>query len=105
MKKAFFAAMVGASFLIAGQAQADEALAKAKLCTTCHKIDAKLVGPAYKDVAKKYKASDIPMLTKKVLDGGSGVWGGVPMAPNKNPPYNVTEEEAKKLVTWILSLK
>jgi cytochrome c len=105
MKKATLATMIVASLLIAGQAQADEALAKTKLCMTCHKLDAKLIGPAYKDVAKKYKASDIPMLTQKVLNGGTGVWGQVPMAPNKNPPYNVTEEEAKKLVTWILSLK
>ncbi|MDR2365809.1 MAG: c-type cytochrome [Zoogloeaceae bacterium] len=105
MKKAHFAAMIAAGLLMTFPAQADEALAKAKLCMTCHKTDAKLIGPAYKDVAAKYKASDIPALTKKVLDGGSGVWGQVPMAPNKNPPYNVTEAEAKKLVTWILSLK
>jgi cytochrome c len=102
MKKAYFAAMIAAGFLMACPAQADEALAKAKNCMTCHKIDAKLVGPAYKDVAAKYKASDIPTLTKKVLDGGSGAWGQIPMAPNK---ATVSEEEAKKLVTWILSLK
>jgi cytochrome c len=100
MKKACIATMIVAGLMTMGQAQADEALAKAKNCMTCHKLDAKLIGPAYKDVAAKYKASDIPMLTKKVLEGGSGVWGQVPMAPNK-----ITEAEAKKLVTWILSLK
>ncbi|MDR1350719.1 MAG: c-type cytochrome [Zoogloeaceae bacterium] len=102
MKKAYLATMIVVGLLMAGQAQADEALAKAKNCMTCHKTDAKLIGPAYKDVAAKYKAADIPTLTKKVLEGGSGIWGQVPMAPNK---ANVTEAEAKKLVTWILTLK
>jgi cytochrome c len=102
MKKIYVAMMAAAGILMAGQSHADEALAKAKNCMTCHKLDAKLIGPAYKDVAKKYKAADIPALTKKVLEGGSGVWGAVPMAPNK---ATVSEEEAKKLVTWILSLK
>ncbi|MDR2624900.1 MAG: c-type cytochrome [Zoogloeaceae bacterium] len=102
MKKTYLATMIVASFLVMGQAQANEALAKAKNCMTCHKTDAKLIGPAYKDVAAKYKASDIPALTKKVLDGGSGIWGPVAMAPNKG---TVTEAEAKQLVTWILSLK
>jgi cytochrome c len=96
----FIAMMAAAGFLMVGQARADEALAKAKNCMTCHKTDAKLIGPAYKDVAKKYTKADIPKLVEKVKKGGSGVWGNVPMAPN-----NVTDDEAKKLVAWILSLK
>ena len=81
-------------------AMADEAMAKAKGCLACHKTDAKLIGPSYKEVAAKYSAADVDKLAEKVQKGGKGVWGAVPMAPNK-----VTPEEAKQLVTWILSLK
>ena len=88
---------------ISSPAFADEALAKAKNCMACHAIDKKVVGPAYKDVAKKYagdaKAAD--MLATKVIKGGSGVWGPVPMPANAQ----VNDAEAKKLVAWVLSLK
>jgi len=79
-----------------------EDLAKAKGCFACHDVGAKKVGPAYKDVAKKYagKADAVNYLADKIKKGGAGVWGNVPM-----PPQNVTDEEAKKLSEWILSLK
>jgi cytochrome c len=79
------------------------ALAKSKNCMACHAMDKKLVGPAYKDVAKKYAGDKDAeaKLVKKVIDGGSGVWGPVPMPPNKQ----VSEAEAKTLVQWILSMK
>ena len=105
MKAVFIATMAAAGIVMAGHAQAadEEALAKAKNCMACHAIDKKLVGPAYKDVAKKYagdaKAADA--LAAKVLKGGSGVWGAVPMPANTQ----VSEAEAKKLVAWILSQK
>ena len=94
--------MFAAGLGVAGQAMADEALAKAKNCMSCHAIDKKLVGPAYKDVAAKYKgdAGAVDKLAAKVKAGGKGVWGEIPM-----PPNNVTPDEAKKLVTWILSQK
>ena len=84
-------------------AMADEALAKAKNCMACHAVATKLVGPSYKDVAKKYAAdkSAADKLAAKVIKGGSGVWGAVPMPAN--PQVNVAE--AKKLVVWILSQK
>jgi cytochrome c len=87
---------------LSGQALADEALAKAKNCMSCHAIDKKLVGPAYKDVAAKYKgdAGAVDKLATKVKSGGKGAWGEIPM-----PPNNVTPDEAKKLVTWVLSQK
>ncbi|TXT31650.1 MAG: cytochrome c class I [Rhodocyclaceae bacterium] len=87
---------------VSGQALADEALAKAKNCMSCHAIDKKLVGPAYKDVAAKYKgdAGAVDKLAAKIKAGGKGVWGQIPM-----PPNNVTPDEAKRLVTWILSQK
>ena len=102
MKAVHIAMMFAAGLGVAGQAMADEALAKAKNCMSCHAIDKKLVGPAYKDVAAKYKgdAGAADKLASKVKAGGKGVWGEIPM-----PPNNVTPDEAKKLVTWILSQK
>lgn len=93
--------LISAGLMFAGAAQADEALAKAKNCLSCHAVDKKVVGPSYKDVAKKYSAKDEAMLAEKVIKGGKGVWGPVPMPPNPS----VTPDEANKLVKWILSLK
>jgi len=102
MKAVHIAMMFAAGLGVAGQAMADEALAKAKNCMACHAIDKKIVGPAYKDVAAKYKgdAGAVDKLASKVKAGGKGVWGQIPM-----PPNNVTEDEAKKLVAWVLSQK
>ena len=102
MKAVYVAMMAAAGIVMAGQAQADEALAKAKNCMSCHAIDKKLVGPSYKEVAAKYKgdAGAAEALAAKVKAGGKGVWGQIPM-----PPNNVTPEEAKKLATWVLSQK
>jgi cytochrome c len=94
---------IAGSLVAVRPAAADDQLKLAtdKGCTACHAVDKKVIGPAYKDVAKKYKgdtkAADI--LAAKVIKGGQGVWGPVPMPPNK-----VTEDEAKKLVAWVLSL-
>jgi cytochrome c len=82
-------------------AQAD--LAQKKNCMACHAIDKKLVGPAYKDVAAKYAGQKdaVDKLAQKVMKGGAGVWGAVPMPANPQ----VSEAEAKQLVQWVLSLK
>jgi cytochrome c len=84
-------------------ASASPELAQKKNCMSCHQVDAKLIGPAYKDVAAKYAGqADAPArLAQKVIKGGSGVWGAVPMPANQQ----VNEAEAKQLVQWILSLK
>jgi cytochrome c len=89
--------------LAAGPVLASEELAKKHACTACHGIDKKLVGPAYKDVANKYRgdAKAEAALVEKVKKGSSGVWGPVPMPPNAN----VSDAEAKTLVKWVLSLK
>jgi cytochrome c len=89
--------------LAATPALANEELAKKNACTACHAIDKKLVGPAYKDVAAKYKADKgaEAKLAEKVKKGSVGVWGQVPMPPNAN----VKDEDVKTLVKWILSLK
>ena len=86
-----------------GAAMANADLAKAKNCIACHAVSNKVVGPSYKDVAAKYAgqkdAED--KLVQKVLKGGSGVWGAIPMPANGQ----VSEAEARTLVKWILSQK
>ena len=101
MKRALFALV--AAVVVAAPAMADEALAKSKNCMACHAVDKKVVGPAYKDVAKKYAGQKdaADKLATKVIKGGSGVWGPVPMPANAQ----VNDAESKKLVAWILSLK
>ena len=105
MRKSLIAlsALTLAAGLLAGAAQASEELAKAKFCVGCHQIDKKLLGPAYKDVAKKYAA--LPGaeadLVKKIRGGSKGVWGGAEMPANTA----VSEAEAATLAKWILSLK
>jgi len=92
-----------AGVLVSGTAMANADLAKAKNCMTCHSVANKVVGPAFKDVAAKYAgdkgAED--RLTQKVLKGGSGSWGPVPMPANTQ----VNEAEARTLVKWVLSQK
>jgi cytochrome c len=84
-------------------AHANEELAKKNACTACHAIDKKIVGPAYKDVAAKYRGDKTAeaKLIEKVKKGGSGVWGQVPMPPNTQ----VSDADVKTLVQWVLSLK
>lgn len=96
-------ALSAAAVLTAAPAFADQALATKKNCMACHAVATKLVGPAYKDVAAKYKADKgaADKLAAKVIKGGSGVWGAVPMPANPQ----VNEAEAKTLVAWILSQK
>ena len=94
-------AAVAATCAVSTQAMADEALAKAKNCLACHQVDKKSVGPAYKDVAAKYAASDVDKLATSIQKGSKGTWGAVPMPPNAN----VNADEAKKLATCVLSLK
>ena len=89
--------------LAAGPAFANADLATKKNCMACHAVDKKLVGPSYKDVAAKYEGQKdaVDKLTQKVLKGGSGVWGAVPMPANAQ----VTPAEAKQLVEWVMTQK
>jgi len=86
---------------IATPTWADQALANAKNCMACHAVERKLVGPSYKDVAKKYAANKdaVDLLAGKIVKGGSGVWGAIPMPANPQ----VNEADAKKLASWVLS--
>ena len=108
MKRTISTAASTLLFAVAGlgaatPALADMALATAKNCMACHAVEKKLVGPSYKDVAAKYadQPDAVEKLSAKVIKGGSGVWGPIPMPANAQ----VTSDEAKKLVAWILTQK
>jgi cytochrome c len=98
-----FAAIGVASVAFSGAARADAALAQKKNCMACHAVDKKLVGPSYKDVAAKYAGQKdaVDKLATKIVKGGSGVWGPVPMPANTQ----VSEAEAKQLAAWVLTQK
>ena len=89
---------------LAPQAHASEAIVKKARCVACHAVDVKRVGPAYKDVAAKYKGdSKAPaMLFEKVRHGGSGNWGQVPMIPHGAD--KISDDDLKAAIHWILSL-
>ena len=86
--------------VLALPAQASDDLAKKYQCMACHQIDKKMVGPAYKDVAKKYKGQSdaAAKLATHVKKGSAGIWGPVPMPPNEKVP----DADVKTLVDWIL---
>jgi cytochrome c len=80
-----------------------ESLMAASDCNTCHKVDTKIIGPAFQDVAAKYPATEtnIEMLAKKVIEGGKGNWGDIPMSAHPT----VSLADAKEMVKYVLSLK
>lgn len=96
-------ASMAAGLAVSTPALADLQLATAKNCMACHAVDKKLVGPSYKDVAAKYAGQKdaADKLAAKILKGGSGVWGPVPMPANAQ----VSPDEAKKLAAWVLTTK
>lgn len=91
----------GGLALLPTLASANMELAKSKNCLACHQMDAKMVGPSYKDVAKKYKgdAGAAAKLATKIQKGGAGAWGQIPMPPHPN----VNDAEAQTLAKWILA--
>jgi cytochrome c len=95
--------IVATSALVASPSWADMALAASKNCLSCHHTDRKLVGPALKEIAKRYANEPLALaaLTTKIQKGGAGVWGVVPMPANPQ----VSEDEAQKLAAWVLSLR
>jgi len=100
MKRVLFALL--SISVLSSTVLADEALAQKKNCLACHAVDKKVVGPAYKDIAAKYAGQNVtPKLAAKVMKGGSGVWGAIPMPANPQ----VNQAEAETLVKWVLSLK
>ncbi len=102
MKKLF----ITTSLILVGfsnVAFASEELAKSKNCLACHAVDKKIVGPAYNDVKAKYAKDEkaVAMLTEKIMKGGKGNWGQMPMPANPQ----VSKEEAEKLAKWVLGRK
>lgn len=93
-------ALVASALMVSAPAFASKEIATKNACMGCHAVDKKVVGPAYKDVAAKYKgqADAVDKLAKKVKAGGSGVWGPVPMPANAA----ISEADAKTVVKWIL---
>ena len=100
MKKTWLiTCLLGSGLLLAAPAHASEALAKKNNCMACHGIANKLVGPAFKDIATKYKGQNVQAkLEEKVRKGGSGSFGPIPMSPNPQVP----DAELKQLVKWVL---
>ena len=100
MKRTLFAFVAAASLAV--PALADQALATKNNCMACHSVDKKLVGPSFKEIAKKYTGQKDAetLLISKVMKGGSGVWGAIPMPANSQ----LKEADAKTLVTWVLAL-
>ena len=101
MKKTLLAALLLG--VAAAPAMANMQLAQKYSCTACHAVDKKIVGPAYKDVAKKYAGNKgaEALLVAKVKNGGSGAWGAIPMPPHPAIP----DADLKALVKWVLSQK
>ena len=97
------ALLLTSALLASTSAFANADLAKKKNCLSCHEIDGKRIGPSYKEVAAKYAGNKdaAAALVTKVLKGGGGVWGVIPMPANTQ----VSEAEAKALVQWILTVK
>lgn len=85
-------------------AKASEAIVKKARCVACHTVDAKRVGPAYKEVAAKYRGDGkaAAHLFNKIRHGGSGVWGEVPMIPHGAD--KISDDDLKAAVQWILAL-
>lgn len=93
---------IGTDSPMSGGGNGEELINKSD-CLTCHKVDVKLLGPAYQEVAAKYPATDanIEMLAGKIINGGAGNWGDIPMAAHPS----ISENDAKEMVKYILSLK
>lgn len=104
MKSIFISMAVAAGLMVAGSAMAADmpAVAKKNNCTACHAIEKKVVGPAWKDVAAKYKgdAGAVAHLTTKIKKGGSGVWGKMPMPASPK----ASDADIKELISFILAL-
>jgi cytochrome c len=90
-----------ATIAISTSAIASPELARTKNCMSCHSVDRKLVGPSFQEISKRYKGTNaVQQMESKIINGGSGSWGPIPMPANKQ----VSEQEAQILSKWILSL-
>ncbi len=99
--KYVLAALTAAGMLVAGSASADQKLAQASGCMTCHAVDKKVLGPGFKEIAAKYKSDKgtEAKLAQKIKAGGTGTWGTIPMPPNAH----VKDDDIKTLTRWVLA--
>ena len=86
----------------AAQIAEGDALVKGSDCKTCHHATNKIIGPSHLDVAKKYDFTEanVKLLAKKIIEGGQGVWGEIPMTPH----IGITQVDAEKMARYVLSL-
>lgn len=78
-----------------------QALIETSDCMSCHNVTEKMIGPSYQEIAARYSEKDIEKLASKIIEGGSGVWGDIPMAPH--PQF--TKDDARKMAEYILKQK
>lgn len=105
LQNALLLGLAAAAVLIATPSvQASEAIVKKARCVACHAVDQKRVGPAYKEVAAKYKgqADAVAVLSAKVRNGGTGNWGQIPMPPHGAD--KISDADLKAAIEWILKL-
>jgi|APDOM4702015073_1054812.scaffolds.fasta_scaffold28676_2 cytochrome c len=104
MKYRFSSALAIAllGLLVSGAATASEKIAIRAGCATCHAATKKVIGPAYRDIAIKYKGKPnaVAMLSERIRKGGKGVWGEIPMAPT--PAERLNDADLKAVLTWVL---
>ncbi|MCB1801807.1 MAG: c-type cytochrome [Gammaproteobacteria bacterium] len=101
MIRSIHAFVAVSALLLTATSTADQAIAQANGCTACHQVDVKLVGPAYKEVAARYRgeAGAREMLIDKVRKGGMGVWGQIPMPPNST----ISDADLAAVIDWVLA--
>ncbi|MDP3083946.1 MAG: c-type cytochrome [Rubrivivax sp.] len=97
------ALLVATALWTALPALASPELARSRICMGCHAVERKLVGPSFKDIAARYASQPdaVARMADKIVKGGSGAWGPVPMPANPK----VTADEARQLAAWVMSLK
>ncbi len=104
MKMTQFVCAIALGMVAVAPVQASEEIIKKARCVACHTVDQKRVGPAYKEVAAKYKgqADAVAVLSAKVRNGGTGTWGQIPMPPNGAD--KISDADLKAAIEWILKL-
>lgn len=105
MRHTLTRAVLLVGIVVTTSANASEAIVKKARCVACHAVDKKLVGPAYKDVAARYRgdAGAPARLAAKVRAGGSGNWGDIPMLPH--PSDKISDADLAAAIDWILALQ
>lgn len=104
MRRSVKAALAALAFALSIRVHASEQLMERSGCISCHRVDQKLIGPAFTEVAARYRGDSqaVPYLIQKIRDGGEGVWGDIPMQPND--AEKISDADLKLVVEWLLKL-